>query len=57
MSLKKIEKARSERRKPVHAGLFTRAAIVERFLAIHQPEETPNVPPTARALKEVAEQP
>ncbi len=40
ISLKEIEKARSERRKQVRAGLSTRAAVVEQFLAVHQ-EETP----------------
>src|SRR5215467_4420629 len=40
VSLKEIEKARVERRKQVKAGLSTRAAIVEQFIAAHQPEET-----------------
>jgi putative transposase len=38
--LKEIEKARSERRKHVKAGLSSRAAVVEQFIAMHQ-EETP----------------
>ena len=40
ISFKEIEKARSERRKQVRAGLTTRAAVVERFIAIHH-QETP----------------
>jgi len=40
VSLKEIEKARSERRKQVRAGLSSRATVVEQFIAIHQ-EETP----------------
>ncbi len=40
ISLKEIEKARVERRKQVRAGLTTRAAVVEQFIAIHH-EETP----------------
>ena len=40
VSLKEIEKARSERRKQVRAGLSSRAAVVEQFIVIHQ-EETP----------------
>ncbi len=40
VSLKEIEKARSERRKLVRAGLSSRAAVVEHFLAVHQ-EEAP----------------
>ncbi len=38
VSLKEIEKARAERRKQVRAGLSTRAAVVEHFLAIHHEE-------------------
>lgn len=38
VSLKEIEKARSERRKQVRSGLSSRAAVVERFIAIHQEE-------------------
>src|SRR6266566_1275971 len=40
VSLKEIEKARAERRKQVKAGLSTREALVEQFLAVHQ-EEAP----------------
>jgi len=40
VSLKEIEKARVQRRKQVRAGLSARAAVVERFITIHQ-EETP----------------
>ncbi len=43
VSLKEIEKARSERRKQVRAGLTTHAAVVEHFLAVHQ-EEIPASP-------------
>jgi putative transposase len=45
VSLKEIEKARSERRKHVRAGLSTRAAVVEHFIAIHHEEaQPPQVP-------------
>ncbi|HZO75388.1 MAG TPA: Mu transposase C-terminal domain-containing protein [Ktedonobacteraceae bacterium] len=44
VSLKEIEKARSERRRLVRAGLASRSALVERFLAVHQPEEMPQSP-------------
>jgi putative transposase len=40
VSLKEIEKARSERRKQVRAGLATRKEVVEQFIAVHQ-EEAP----------------
>jgi len=50
VSLKEIEKARSERRKRVRAGLSSRAAVVEQFIAVHQ-EEAP-LPP-ARDLEPV----
>jgi putative transposase len=40
VSLKEIEKARSERRKQVKAGLSSRAAVVEQFITVHQ-EQTP----------------
>ncbi len=43
VSLKEIEKARSERRKQVRAGLASRDAVVEHFLAVHQ--EEPPAPP------------
>jgi putative transposase len=36
--LKEIEKARSERRKQVRAGLVERSAVVEQFLAVHKEE-------------------
>ena len=35
VSLREIEKARSERRKQVRAGLGTRAALVDRYVEIH----------------------
>jgi putative transposase len=38
VSLKDIEKARNTRRGEVRAGLSTRAAVVEQFLAVHQAE-------------------
>jgi transposase-like protein len=38
VSLKEIKKARAERRKQVKAGLSTREALVEQFLAAHQEE-------------------
>ncbi len=38
VSLKEIEKARAERRKQVKAGLSSRAAVVEQFIAVHQEE-------------------
>jgi len=41
VSLKEIEKARSERRKQVRAGLSTRAAMVDRYVEMH------NAPPPA----------
>jgi putative transposase len=41
VSLKEIEKARSERRKQVRAGLSSREALVEQFLAVHQEEVPP----------------
>lgn len=41
VSLKEIEKARSERRKQVRAGLSTRAAVVEQFIAVHHEEAPP----------------
>ena len=42
-SLKEIKKARAQRRKQVQAGLSSRQAVVEQFLAIHQ-EEPPALP-------------
>ncbi|MHB8598416.1 MAG: transposase [Ktedonobacteraceae bacterium] len=45
ISLKEIEKARVERRKEVRAGLSTRAAVVEQFIAVHHEEAPlPQVP-------------
>ena len=41
VSLKEIEKARAERRKHVRAGLDSRNAVVEHFLAVHQEEALP----------------
>ncbi len=41
ISLKEIEKARSERRKQVRAGLSTRTAVVEHFIAVHHEEAPP----------------
>jgi transposase-like protein len=41
VSLKEIEKARSERRKQVRAGLRTRAVLVDRYVELH------HVPPPA----------
>jgi putative transposase len=41
ISLKEIIQARSQRRKEVQAGISERAAIVERFLAVHQPDPLP----------------
>jgi putative transposase len=42
VSLQEIEKARSERRKQVRAGLSTRAAVVEQFIAVHHDETPPS---------------
>src|SRR5450759_2710735 len=41
VSLKEIEKARSERRKQVRAGLSSRIAVVEQFIAVHHEEAPP----------------
>jgi len=41
VSLKEIEKARSERRKQVRAGLSSRIAVVEQFIAVHHEEALP----------------
>jgi putative transposase len=38
VSLKEIEKARAERRKQVKAGLSTREALIEQFVAVHHRE-------------------
>ena len=56
VSLKEIKKARTERRKQVKAGLSTRAAVVEQFLAVHQ-EETPFPPPGSREPAETGGRP
>jgi putative transposase len=48
ISLKEIEKARSERRKQVRDGLSTRAAMVDRFVEVHH-EPTP--PPKTLVAK------
>ncbi len=45
LALKDIVRARNERRRDVRSGLSTRAAIVERLLAVHQPEPAPMIPP------------
>jgi len=48
ISLKEIEKARSERRKHVKTELSTRAAMVDRYVEIHhQSSPEPNVPQPA----------
>ncbi len=47
VSLKEIEKARTERRKQVRAGLSTRAAMVNRYVELHQ--EPPPAPKTVVA--------
>jgi putative transposase len=47
VSLKEIEKARSERRKQVRAGLSTREAMVNRYVEMHHPP--PPVPKTVVA--------
>jgi len=47
VSLKEIEKARSERRKQVRAGLGARAAMVNRYVEMHQ--EPPSAPKTVVA--------
>jgi putative transposase len=47
VSLKEIEKARSERRKQVRAGLTHCAAVVEHFLAVHYEE-----PPRPSSVQE-----
>ncbi len=36
ISLKEIEKARVQRRKDIRAGLDSRKAVVDRFIAVHQ---------------------
>jgi putative transposase len=56
VSLKEIEKARAERRKQVKAGLSTRAALVEQFLAVHQ-QETLKPEPQAKEPVETTGRP
>jgi putative transposase len=51
VSLKQIEKARSERRQQLRAGLSTRAALVEQFLSVHQQEMPPPEQPAAQAVQ------
>ena len=51
VSLKEIEKARTERRKQVRAGLSTRAAMVDRFVAVHHEEP---LEPVTRVAKPAA---
>ena len=41
VSLKEIEKARAERRKDLRAGLASRNAVVDHFLAVHHEEASP----------------
>ncbi len=45
VSLKEIEKARSQRRKQLRAGLDSRKAVVDRFLAVHHEEVLPDPSP------------
>jgi len=56
ISLKEIEKARSERRRQVRDGLSTRAAMVNRFVEVHQ-EETPFPPSASKEPAETVERP
>ncbi len=56
VSLKEITQARNERRKLVRQGIDERMAVVEQFLAVHQPEPPlpppdPVVPPPTPRLK------
>jgi putative transposase len=55
VSLKEIEKARSKRRKQVRAGLGARAAMVNRYVEMHQ--ERPSAPKTVVAEPVAAEVP
>jgi putative transposase len=64
VSLKEIEKARAERRKQVKAGLSTREALIEQFVAVHhreapkresqakEPVEATGRPPLKRYINE-----
>jgi len=56
VSLKEIQKARAERRKQIKAGLSTREALVEQFLAVHQ-EELPSPLPAHVQQSTEASQP
>lgn len=57
ISLKEITQARNERRKLVRQGIDDRLAVVEQFIAVHQPEPPfpsppdPVVPPQSPRLK------
>ena len=51
VSLKEIEKARTERRKQVRAGLGARAAMVDRFVVVHHEEP---LEPMTRVAKPAA---
>jgi putative transposase len=56
ISLKEITQARNERRKLVRQGIDEWLAVVEQFLAVHQPDPPrpppdPVVPPTTPRLK------
>src|SRR5207237_1541856 len=59
LSLKEIEKARSERRKQVRAGLGARAAMVNRYVEMHQePQSGPKTvvgEPVAAAVQHTAQ--
>lgn len=54
VSLKEIEKARAARRKQLKAGLTSRQAVVEQFLAVHQEETLPLKRPTSEPVETVA---
>ena len=56
ISLKEIQKAREARRKQVKAGLSTREALVEQFLAVHQ-HEAPKPETQAKEPVETAGRP
>jgi putative transposase len=56
VSLKEIKKARAQRRKQVQAGLSSRQAVVEQFLAIHQ-EEPPVLPEQEKKPEPVGRRP
>lgn len=48
LSLKEIVRARNERRRKLRGELRDRAAVVEQFLAVHQPEPGPSEPEPER---------